>query len=282
MQQTCDLHTHSVYSDGTFRPEQIVEAAVAAGLSAVALTDHNTFDGLDEFVAAAEGKPIEAVPGIELSTGYLDKELHIVGLFLRPEHYGAIRSLIEQMNDAKRKSNLALAEALNRDGYRVDYDAIIGKTPNGQVNRAHFAVALTEAGYTASVREAFDTLLSSEGKYYRPPCRPDSVEVISLLSSVGVVPVLAHPFLQMNGEELALYLPGAVRAGLVAMETRYTLYSEETEAEADRIAAEFGLLPSGGSDFHGETKPGICLGTGRGSLTVPTEYYLNLKEKARH
>ena len=91
MQHTCDLHTHSVYSDGTFRPEQIVEAAVAAGLSAVALTDHNTFDGLDEFVAAAEGKPIEAVPGIELSTGYLDKELHIVGLFLRPEHYGAIR-----------------------------------------------------------------------------------------------------------------------------------------------------------------------------------------------
>lgn len=277
----CDLHTHSTCSDGTLSPARLVEEAQRCGLAAVALCDHNTVAGLPEFLAAAEGTLVEAVPGIELSTDWNGRELHVLGLFLPPESYAPLTRQMEDFCRRKDRSNAALVEALGRAGYALDYAAIRAATPNGQVNRAHIAAALTREGYTASVKEAFQTLLAPRHGYYVPPERIGVFEGIGLLRALGATVVLAHPFLNLGEEELRQLLPAAVDAGLDAMETLYSTYSPEVAARAAVLAAEYGLKPSGGSDFHGENKPDICLGTGRGNLSIPLKILRDLRSQRK-
>lgn len=268
----CDLHTHSVYSDGTFTPEELISAAKQAGLAAVALTDHNTVAGLPSFLAAAQGSGVEAVPGVEFSTDYGEKELHILALFVRPEHYDAITDLMEEMLRRKEESNVALVDALFRAGYPVDYAAIKARTPNGQVNRALIAAELARLGYVEDIQDAFKKLLSPKRGLYTPPKRISSYEAIRFIKSLGCTAVLAHPFLNMDEAMLRDFLPEAVACGLDGMETVYSKYSPEETALAIRIAQEFGLKNSGGSDFHGKNKPDIAIGTGRGDLKIPVEW----------
>lgn len=275
MKQLCDLHTHSCFSDGTESPAGIVARALGLGLSAVALTDHNTVAGLPEFLDAARGNPIRAVGGVEISTGYQGKELHILGLFLEPWQFDRVTDFLSVINRRKEDSNRALVQALNREGYALDYDAIRSAHP-GNVNRAVIAAALLEKGYIREIREAFQELLAPGGPCYREPERIDALEAIGFLASIGAVPVLAHPFLNLGEDGLRGFLPEAVKQGLVAMETRYPLFSDRACAAASRIAGEFHLLESGGSDFHGSNKPDIHLGTGRGTLHVPASFSENL------
>ena len=275
----CDLHTHSVYSDGTFTPEELIAAAQKADLAAVALTDHNTVAGLPRFLAAAEGSGVEAVPGVEFSTDYGDIELHILALFVQPEHYAAITQLMEDAARRKEESNITLIENLNRAGYAISYQEIKDKTPNGQVNRAHIAAALTEKGYTADRQEAFKKLLNPKRGYYQPPVRIGSYEAIRFIKSLDCVAVLAHPFLNLDEQGLRDFLPEAVACGLDGMETTYSKYTAETTLLAEQIAAEFGLKNSGGSDFHGDNKPDIAIGVGRGELAIPLAWLDNLKKQ---
>ena len=270
----CDLHTHSVYSDGTFTPAELVSEARKIGLSAIALTDHNTVAGLPEFVSAAENSGVMAVPGVEFSTDYGNTELHILALFVRPEHYAPITSLLEEAAQRKEASNRRLANALRNAGYFLDYDVIKANTPRGQVNRAHFAAELTRLGYTRTRQEAFETLLSPKCGFYVPPARIGSLEAIGFIKSLGAVSVLAHPFLRLDEKALRGFLPMAVTAGLDAMETAYSQYSPETTALAEAIAAEYGLKCSGGSDFHGANKPQIPLGAPR----IPIEWLEQLQK----
>lgn len=278
MKYYCDLHTHSCCSDGTRTPAEIVDLAVHAGLSAVALTDHNTVAGLPSFLSAADGKDILAVPGVEISTGWNGKELHILGLFLPPASFAAATEFLDIINVRKEESNRKLIRALSAAGYALDYEAIRRSHPEGTVNRAVIAAALLEKGFVSSVAEAFQTLLSSRNGYYIPPERICALDAIAFLVSIHAVPVLAHPFLSLTEAELRQFLPQAKKHGLTAMETVYASYSEETEALAKEIATQFGLLQSGGSDFHGSNKPDICLGTGKGSLHVPTDFVKQLQE----
>ena len=268
----CDLHTHSYYSDGTDTPKELIEQAESLGLYAVALCDHNTVRGLPEFLKAAEGKRVTAVPGIEISADHAGTELHILGLFLPLDRLGEVSDLMEAVQIRKRESNRALIEALCAAGYRVDYDAIAGKTPNGDFNRAHIAAALTEQGYTPSISAAFGTLLSEERGFYRPPARLDAYEVIEFLSAIGAVSVLAHPPLNLCEEDLLAFLPCARACGLCGMETRYSSYTPETEARMTEIARAFSLCESGGSDYHGKTKPDTLLMRGKGTLAVPKDF----------
>lgn len=280
MRECCDLHTHSYYSDGTFSPAQLIHAAENLDLGAVALTDHNTVAGLPEFMEAARGKTVEAVPGIEFSTDYGERELHILGLFVMPEHYPAVTEQLEEARRRKERSNLELVAALNRAGYALDYSSIRDKTPGGQVNRAHIAMALTELGYTASTGEAFQKLLSPKRGFFVPPKRLDALETIRFIKSIGAVAVLAHPFLNLKTPEaLRGFLRAAAECGLDGMETRYPQFDDGQTALAAQIADEFGLLPSGGSDFHGAAKPDISMGTGKGNLAVPVEYVRQLKTR---
>lgn len=279
MKGYCDLHTHSVYSDGTCTPKALIEQAEALGLSAIALTDHNTVAGLPEFLAAAQGKLVKAVPGIEFSTDWGGGELHILALFVKEEHYSAIDSLLEQAKQRKEESNLALVKALAADGYRIDYEKLKASTPNGQANRALIAAALTAKGYTESIQHAFKTLLGEKHGYFKPPKRLDALETIAFIKSIGAVAVLAHPYLNLSEEALPVFLEKAVKQGLDGMETMYPLFDEEQTRSLEETAARFGLLPSGGSDYHGENKPHIRLGTGKGALKVPLEVLFRLQEK---
>ena len=268
----CDLHTHSCFSDGTCTPAEIIALACNIGLSAVALTDHNTLEGLSDFLSAANGQDILAIPGVEISTGYQGKELHIVGLYLNPLQFESVSVFLEEINRRKEISNRNLVQALCQAGYTLDYDEIRRRHPEGTVNRAVIAAALLEKGFVSSVKEAFQNLLSAKGPYFVPPERICCFEAIAFLKSIQAVPILAHPFLNLTEAELRKFLPEAKKHGLVAIETMYSSYSPETAALAADIALEFDLLPSGGSDFHGDNKPDISLGIGKENLQIPCAF----------
>ena len=269
----CDLHTHSIYSDGTCTPAELIDLAKAAGLFAIALTDHNTVSGISAFLEAGKGSGIVAVPGIEVSSDFLGTELHIVGLFKTLDHLAQVEAYVSDYLVRKDKSNVDLCNNLCAAGYVVSYDEIKAATPDGVVNRALIAAALMKKGYVGSIKQAFTTLLSKKGGYYHEPQKLDAYEVIQKLCEFDAIPILAHSFLSMDEDMLRAFLPRAKQAGLVGMETDYVTYDAATTERARAIAAEFDLLPSGGSDFHGTNKPDIRIGIGKGSLAVPMAYY---------
>ncbi len=273
MRQLCDLHTHSTFSDGTLSPTELVELAENLGLGAVALTDHNTVLGLPEFMEAARDKQVKAVPGVEFSVDYLDRELHILALFIQPKDYAAAMEITDRINKNKQKSNIDLINALRRDGYDISYEKIKASMPAGEPNRALIAAELTRKGYVSSNQEAFQRLLSPKHGYFHPPKRIDAFELIDFVRSIGAVSVWAHPFLHLKQEQqIREFLPRAADAGLQGMETLYPLYAPEQTELAHSLCREFGLLPSGGSDFHGANKPDIRLGAGKGALNIPLSY----------
>ena len=262
----CDLHTHSVFSDGTYTPGELINEALSSGLSAIALCDHNTMAGIPDFLTAAQNKDILAIAGIEFSSEYNGTELHILGLFIKPEHIETVESMMKEHDELKEKNNAELVKALNEAGYIIDYQAIKSKTPKGHINRAHIAAELTEKGYTSSVKEAFATLLSEKNGYYNPPQRLKSLDIIKFIKSIGGVAVLAHPFLDLDESKLRDFLKDAIACGLDGMETNYSRFDKQTTEKAISIAEEFGIKKSGGSDFHGTVKPDISLGKGTGDL----------------
>lgn len=276
----CDLHVHSFFSDGTYSPEEIIDSAIDAGLSAVALCDHNTVDGLSDFLSAAEGKDITAIAGAEFSVDYNGRELHMLGLFIPRESFGSISDMMRELHKRKEESNIHLIESLNRAGYDISFAEIKATTPRGKFNRAHIAAALTRKGYTRSVKQAFDTLLSPAAGHYQEPKLPNIWEMLDFIREIGAVSVLAHPFLNLNENELDLFLPEAKKRGLIGMECLYSTYSEETTACAFKLADKYELLYSGGSDFHGDGKPDISIGSGKGNLKIPLEWAEKLKNAA--
>ena len=263
-----DLHTHSTFSDGTLTPTELIREAERTGVTAIALTDHNTVEGLPEFLAAGLGSCVKTIPGVEFSTEYKGIELHILGLYIDPEHYAPVTALLEDFRIRKERSNEELVGALAKDGIVIDYEKI-RRESDGYVNRAIIGAEMTALGYTASVKEAFQRYLQPEHGYYAPPKRPDAFETIRFIKSLGAVAVLAHPFLNLNEKQLRVFLKEAVLCGLDAMETAYPKYDDMTTLLAQVVAEDFGLLPSGGSDYHGDNKPDIAMGTGRGELAVP-------------
>ena len=275
--QYCDLHTHSDHSDGTCTPAEVIQLAKEAGLRAVALCDHNTVSGLPEFLAAAEG--IEAIAGTEFSVDHKGTELHVLALYLKPEDYDAVTARTEKFLQDKEQSNIDLCKALTGAGYPLDYEKIKAATIDGFVNRAVIGAEMVRLGYVESVQQGFKTLLSQKHGYYKPPVRPDVFETIRFIKSLGAVAVLAHPFLNLSRQELEAFLPVAVEAGLDGMEVLYSKYSSEQTQAAFELAEKYGLLPSGGSDFHGENKPDIAVGTGRGGLKIPYDWAWQIKLK---
>ena len=274
--KTCDLHTHSVYSDGTFTPAELIDGAIAAGLSAIAMTDHNTVSGLNEFIAAGEGKPIELVPGVEFTTAYNGIELHILGLFINPETYYTINSYIDRAATLKEESNYRLVKRLQEHGYDITYVEIL-ENSKGHVNRANIAAELVKKGYIESIDWAFKNILHKDYGLYEPPERLSSIETIRFIREIGAVAVWAHPYFHMTFDQAEEFLPRAVAAGLQGMETIYSTYDDETTKKAKEVCRRFGICESGGSDFHGANKPKISLGKGFGNLRIPYEFYERLK-----
>ena len=270
----CDFHTHTLHSDGSYTPSELVAEAKKQNII-IALTDHNTVSGLPDFMREAKREGVTAVGGVELSTVYDGKEFHLLGLFVEPEYYNDVESLCTNYHELKEKSNIDLIERLNEAGYELDFTKIQRRNINGRVNRAHIAAELIEKGYVSSIGEAFDRLLDEKCGFYTPPPRLGLVDAIEFLIGIKALPVLAHPLKDIDEDGLAKILPELIAVGLVGMETMHSSYSDEKIALSKRIVDEFGILESGGSDFHGSIKPGVRLASGKGNLDIPERVYMD-------
>jgi 3',5'-nucleoside bisphosphate phosphatase len=265
-----DLHSHSNASDGSDEPAALVQRAAAAGLRALALTDHDTQSGVKAAQSEAAGLGIELIPGTELSLAWEGGAMHIVVLFLEPGP-GPLQDRLSEIRTARDARNLEILEALISLGLPVTAEEIFAVAGGESVGRPHIAAAMVTRGYVESIAEAFDLYLGWGRPAYRPRWRLAPEEGIALSLESGGVPVLAHPHTLglNNSEEVAITLRRLKDAGLRAMECYYPLYSPIEREGYVALAARFGLLPSGGSDYHGSFKPGIELGVGRGDLAVP-------------
>ena len=275
----CDLHVHSTYSDGTFSPEELVERGVASGLRALALTDHNTVDGLNDFFEAAAGK-IEVCGGCEITTEDEGQELHLLGLFLNPEKWGPVKSEWEEQLKRKEQSNRETIERLSKAGYDVSYAEFTDACGTGVKNRVHIAKYLISKGIISEIKEAFDGLLSKDNGFYQETKKLDFYKMIELIHEAGGVAVWAHPLFHVDREKCEKILIKAKSAGLDGAEVYYSTYSDDDTAFMHEMCEKYHLLESGGSDFHGENKANIQLGAGYGNLLIPYSCYENLKNIA--
>lgn len=275
-----DLHVHSTFSDGTFTPSMLVSEAVNKGLSAIALTDHDTVSGVKEGLEAANKAGIELIPGIELSTFYEKKEIHIVGLFIDYENPDFNRRL-DTFRDGRENKNIKMCEKFKDIGIDVSYEEMKSMYAGSVITRAHFADYLLKKGYVRDRNEAFDRYIGDHGPCYVDREKITPKEAIELIHSVGGVAILAHPVLYHLGttamHKLMDYL---CDNGIQALEAIYSTYSMGDEIQMRNLAKEYNLLISGGSDFHGANKPHILLGTGMGKLFVPYEVLDNLRKLA--
>lgn len=256
----CDLHNHSNNSDGSTTPSQLIDYAIEKGLSAVALTDHNTIDGIFEFQEYAKNKKIEAVSGCEITTEFMDKETHLLALFIKEEKISEMDSFLSDRLREKAKSNIELEKNLVNAGFKISLKQMTEKYGKN-INRAHFAKELIIGGYVKTTKEAFNGILKPNGKYYKPLKRPEIIDAISLVRKWQAVPVLAHPLLSLEREELEALLPKAKEAGLAGLEVYYPEFTEEQTEYLITLCEKYDLIKSGGSDYHGDMKTHSDLAT---------------------
>lgn len=275
-----DLHVHSNKSDGTFTPAQLVDYALEKELSAFALTDHDTTEGLDEAISYAADKPVEVIPGIEFSTEYEGKDIHIVGLYL---HYKepSFQAKIQAFVDSRTQRNIKMCRNLQEAGIDITYEKLCAENPDAVITRAHYAVYLKNHGYVKSYADAFAQYVGDHCKYFVPREKITPSQAVELILQNGGVPILAHPPLyHMGKDRLDALVSTLKQAGLVGIEAIYSTYERQDERDMFRLAEKYDLLPSGGSDFHGGTKPGLDLAVGYGKLFVPEEFLDNIRKAA--
>ncbi len=274
-----DLHVHSNKSDGSLSPTELVDLAIKKGLSAFALTDHDTTEGLDEAIAYAADKGIEVIPGIEFSTEYLGKDIHILGLDI--EYDGEIfRRQIQAFVDSRILRNQKMCRNLQEAGIDISYEKLIEMFPGAVITRGHYARYLFEHGYVKSMPEAFDRYVGDHCPYFVPREKVTPAQAVKLILAANGIPVLAHPTLYHMGRETLQKLTATLKeAGLIGLEAVYSTYSQGETREMRQLADRNGLLISGGSDFHGKNKPGLELATGyHGKLFIPYDIWERLKE----
>ncbi|MGH8959516.1 MAG: PHP domain-containing protein [Acidimicrobiia bacterium] len=265
-----DLHSHSTASDGSDDPVALVQRATAAGIRALALTDHDTQSGIEAAAAEAKTLGIELIPGTELSLAWEGGAMHLVVLFLAPGA-GPLQDRLSSIRTARDVRNQEILETLHALDLPVTAEEVSAVAGGESVGRPHIAAAMVSRGYVESIAEAFDLYLGWGRPAYRPRWRLSPEQGIGLALESGGVPVLAHPHtLGLNtSEEVSDTLRRLKEAGLRAMECYCPIYSPIEREGYAALATRFGLLASGGSDYHGSFKPGIELGVGRGNLAVP-------------
>lgn len=284
-----DLHTHTNESDGSLSPEQLVARAVSVGLEALAICDHDTLAGFDKAVAAACSAGLELICGIELSTklvlksGARAKTVHLLGYFLNGPAPESFRQWLGAIQQARRDRNRRLAERLNALGLAITLEEVeaVGRNLTG---RPHFARVLVQKGYVRDVQQAFDEYLDESAKAYVYREEPSFQEGVRRIREAGGVTSLAHPLRLMNhgnGDFDAL-LGKMVETGLDAIEVYYSEHAPQDVARFLDLAQRYGLAVTGGSDFHGDAKPNIELGTGlRGNLSIPRSVLDQLRARLR-
>ena len=265
-----DLHTHSTISDGILPPAELVHQAAAAGVTYLALTDHDSTEGLAEAQQAAAQHPgLTLIPGIEISTDVAEGEAHILGYLFDTEN-AELQATLASFRDDRVGRAMRMVENLANLGVPVSWERVVEIAGDGAIGRPHIAQALMEAGQVPSIREAFDRYISNDGPAYAGRRKMLPEEAFRLIRQYGGLPCLAHPEEMPQVESL---LPGWVGAGLAGMEVYYGLYSDDVRARLKSLADQHGLLALGGSDYHG---PGRAAECNLGGSNTPLEAGENL------
>jgi hypothetical protein len=275
-----DLHTHSNISDGQVAPAEVVRLAAGAGLSAVALTDHDTLLGLPEALEAGREEGIEVVPGCELSVVEGGRELHILGLWTRPDS-AALEQVLAWLRAGREDRNRVILDKLAGLGVSIDYGEVLDMA-QGTVGRPHIARILVERGVARDYVSAFRKYLGRFGLAFVPKQELPLARAAQVLRAEGATVALAHPYLLgAGGKVLEEMVRGFAALGVEAIEAYYTEHSAEKTHEYLELARRLDLGVCGGSDYHGSIKPGIRIGVGRGRLAVPEAVLDDLKTRRR-
>lgn len=277
-----DLHTHSTFSDGMLTPELLVAEASNIGLKAIALTDHDTTGGLPRLVAAAREKGLRAVPGVEVSAEPPPEgTLHMLGYFVN--HQDAfLQEHLRWIREGRNQRNLGIVQKLNQLGLRITIEDVRAHAPDDIVARPHFAQALIAKGYARNKRDAFNRYLARGKAAYVERRRLTADATIELIRRAGGVPVLAHPFtLKLGRDALRAFVRNLTNLGLGGIECWYPEHTPAMRRENLRLARDFGLVPAGGSDFHGLAQNHAPQVHGLGCMPVPDETVDLLEAAAR-
>ncbi len=279
-----DLHVHSTRSDGTFSPTRLVDYAIEKKLAAFALTDHDSVEGLEEAIyytaglrrefeaagnAAAAAAVPEVIPGVELSTEYQGRDIHIVGLFIDYKN-ADFQAYLQQFVESRTLRNQKMCALLQDAGIDISYEALTAEFPGSVITRAHYAKYMLSRGYIKSMKEAFERYIGDHCPCYVPREKVTPAQAVELILKADGIPILAHPILYGMGElKLDALVAELKSAGLMGIEALYSTYTTADERQIYGLAQKYNLLVSGGSDFHGANKPGLELATGYGKLCVP-------------
>ncbi len=274
MSNYIDLHTHSTASDGVYSPTELMGKAHEAGLKVLALTDHDTTDGLEEATQAAQTLHIDLIPGIEINTDAGGGEVHVLGYFL--EYWRTeFQTILKVLRDARVRRGQRMVELLNEHGINITWERV-REIAQGSVGRPHVAEALLEAGYVRTFGEAFEKYIGSGCFAYVQRYKLTPIDAVRFIASANGLPVIAHPIELPGLDELRHWLPDLCEAGMVGLETYYGQYTTEDEHKLLALAHDYHLIPTGGTDFHG---PGIHP-TPLGGRFVPFEAVERLRVEA--
>jgi 3',5'-nucleoside bisphosphate phosphatase len=264
-----DLHSHTNESDGSCTPGQLVAEAVRAGVTTLAVTDHDTFAGYDQALAAAAQSGLGLVCGIELSTKLHGRSVHLLGYFFGANGQAGFREWVLGQQALRRERNVRLAARLRELGFDITIEEVEARG-RGMTGRPHFAQLMVEKGYVGDFRQAFDQYLDESAKAHVYRREPQFAESVEQIRQAGGIASLAHP-VRVNGDVPAL-IPELRAAGLNAIEAYHSDHDRNDTELYVGLAKKYGMLITGGSDYHGSVKPGVMLGTGyHGNLHVPDD-----------
>jgi hypothetical protein len=279
-----DLHVHSTRSDGTYTPAELVDYAIEKGLKAFALTDHDTVDGLDDAYFYADTlrkngcvNVPEIIPGIELSTEYEGRDIHIVGLNIdyKDKDFSAY---LQNFIASRERRNIKMCALLTEHGVDIKYENLAAEFPGSVITRAHYAKYMLNHGYIKSIKEAFDRYIGDRCPCFVAREKVTPAQAVQLILSAKGIPVLAHPILyRMSDARLDKLVSELKECGLIGIEAIYSTYNRSEERQIMELSKKYNLHISGGSDFHGANKPDIDLGVGYGNLNVPDSVWEELK-----
>ncbi|MFA5055524.1 MAG: PHP domain-containing protein [Dehalococcoidia bacterium] len=272
MSKRVDLHLHTTYSDGRLTPGELIQIAAEQGIGVIAITDHDTINGIEPALAAAECFPyVTVIPGVEINTDVDQGEVHILGYFLDYKNKPLLKTL-ESLRNSRKVRAQKMLDKLDGLGIHIEWERILEMADGGSVGRPHIAQALFEGQHVDTLQDAFERYIGRKGPAYAERDRLSPREAVELIAKASGMPVIAHPASIKDLEEMIVDLK---QSGLVGIEAYYDNYDKNTVERLSGLAAKYDLIATGGSDFHGfEDDHETPLGEAR----VPYECFQHLME----
>ena len=265
-----DLHIHTIYSDGTWTPQEVVSRAKKLNLAAISITDHDSVAGLEEAIARGKKLGIEVVPGIEMSTDVGEDEIHVLGYYLNWKEKEFLAQL-EKFQAARAERNRKLIKKLKELGMEINHGELKGLSGRGVISRLHIARLMVRKEYVSSIGNAFERWLNPGKPAYVKKMNVSPFQIIELILKTGGVPVFAHPFLSKRDD----LIPHLVKAGLKGIEVYHSAHDSRVTQYYQKVAQKYHLLITGGSDCHGEAKDKVLMG----KVKVPVSVLRVLKKE---